>query len=342
MATTKSNFHVRSNSLPSKSHPVIEECNNYLLRLGSSYATSSSSSIAHQLNGLEDLHLCVEKLLQLPLTQQAFSQGRQEKWVDELVDGSLRLLDLCSAAKDAVLHTKECARDIQSTMRRKVSLENEIRKYSASRKVVKKAIQKALGSLKGFESKSSVSPSNNDGEITALVSVMREVEAVTLAAFESLLSFISGPKTHSKLGGWSLVSKLMQSKRVGCDEDVVNEFAKVDAALNNLMSNETRKTDQAVIEMQSLEILFIIDANRQVVDCFMKILEMYGSVVHEEPWTVIWLSSLFRRQNLPLLIMVGVISDIFSFVPREANVVAHRLAQVALSMDNEHVCCRSF
>ena len=91
MAASKSIFHVRSNSLPSKSHPVIDECNEHLIRLGDSHATSSSTSLAHKLIGLEDLHLCVEKLLQLPLTQQAFCQGRQEKWVDELVDGSLRL-----------------------------------------------------------------------------------------------------------------------------------------------------------------------------------------------------------------------------------------------------------
>ncbi|XP_030501313.2 uncharacterized protein LOC115716616 [Cannabis sativa] len=250
MAALKSNLHVRSNSLPSKSHPVIEECSGHLLRIGCSDATSSSSSIAHQLSVLEDLHICVEKLLQLPLTQQAFSTGHQEKWVDELVDGSLRLLDLCSAAKDAVLHTKECARDIQSTMRRKVSLENEIKKYSASRKVVKKAIQKALKSLKGVESKYLASTSTKDSETAALVNVLREVEGVTLAAFESLLSFISGPKTQSKLGGWSLVSKLVQSKRVGCDEDVVNEFARVDAVL---LTQETNKADQAMLELKNLE-----------------------------------------------------------------------------------------
>ncbi|PON61494.1 hypothetical protein TorRG33x02_281420 [Trema orientale] len=254
MASSKSNFHVRSNSLPSKSHPVIEECNDRLIRLREASDATSSSSIVQRLGGLEDLHLCVEKLLHLPLTQQAFVQGRQENWVDQLVDGSLRLLDVCSTAKDAVLHTKECAREIQSIMRRKVSLESEIKKYSASRKVVKKAIQKALVSLKGVESKTSFSPSSKDSEITVLVSLLREVEAVTLSTFESLLCFVSGPKAHSKIGGWSLVSKLMQSKRVGCDEEIVNEFAKVDAALHCLMSNDTSKTEQAMLEMKNLEI----------------------------------------------------------------------------------------
>ena len=259
MAASKSNFHVRSNSLPSKSHPVIEECNNYLIRLEPSDATSSSS-IAQKLSDLKDLHHCVEKLLHLPLTQQAFFQGHQEKWVDQLVDGSLRLLDMCSEAKDAILHTKECAREIQSIVRRRrgaeVSLESEIRKYSASRKVVKKAIQKALGGLKGVESKSSFSSSNKDSEITALVSVIREVEAVTLATFESLLCFVSGPKANSKLGGWSLVSKFIYTKRVGSAEEAeqVNEFGKVDAAVHCLMSKETSKPDQVLLELQNLEL----------------------------------------------------------------------------------------
>ncbi|KAF4357642.1 hypothetical protein F8388_007178 [Cannabis sativa] len=257
MAALRSNFHVRSNSLPSKSHPVIEECNNHLLILGASHATSSSSSIARQLSGLEDLHICVEKLLQLPLTRQAFSQGRQEKWVDELVDGSLRLLDLCSTAKDAVLHTKECARDIQSTMRRKVSLESEIKKYSASRKVVKKAIQKALKSLKGVESKDLAFNATKSSEISALVSVMREVEA-------------------SKLSGWSLVSKLVQSKRVAGDEDVVNEFAKVDAAL---LSQETNKAGQAMLELKNLE-MCVQDFEQMLESLFRRLIKTRVSLLN--------------------------------------------------------------
>ncbi|PON61502.1 hypothetical protein TorRG33x02_281500 [Trema orientale] len=279
MSASKSNFHVRSNSLPSQSHPVIEECNDRLIRLGEASDSTSSSSIAQKLRGLEDLHLHVEKLFQLPLTQQAFVQGRQEKWVDQLVDGSLRLLDICSTAKDAVLHTKECAREIQSIMRRKVSLEGEIRKYSASRKVVKKAIQKALASLKGFESKGSFSPSNKDNEITALVSLLREVEAVTLSAFESLLSFISGPKAHYKLGGWSLVSKLVQGKKVGCDEEVVNEFAKVDAALHCLMSHEINKADQAMLELQNLE-LCVQDFEERLESLFRRLIKTRVSLLN--------------------------------------------------------------
>ncbi|GMN38274.1 hypothetical protein TIFTF001_007501 [Ficus carica] len=258
MAASKSNFHVRSNSLPSKSHPLLQQCKDHLVRLESSDA-ASSSSLNHKLSGLEDLHECVEKLLQLPSTQQAFVHGSKEQWVDQLVDGSLSLLDLCSAAKDAVLHTKECAREIQSIMRRRrgaeVSLESQIRKYSASRKVVKKAIRKALHTLNGVETKSSFSPSNNDNETAALISVLREVEAVTHAVFQSLLSFISGPKEQTKLGGWTLVSNILHSKRVGSEEEAqhVNEFTKVDVALHSLMGHEM-KIENVQSELKNLEL----------------------------------------------------------------------------------------
>lgn len=59
---------------------------------------TSSSSIGHNLNGLQDLYDCVDKLLQLSLSQQSLSQEQQKKCVQELLDGSLVLLDMCSVA----------------------------------------------------------------------------------------------------------------------------------------------------------------------------------------------------------------------------------------------------
>ncbi|CAL2279828.1 unnamed protein product [Prunus armeniaca] len=144
-------FHTRSNSFPSRPHPVVQEIDEHLCRLRSSEATStSSSSISHKLSDLQNLHDCVDRLLQLSLTQQALAQEQNEKWTNVLLDGSLRLLDICSTAKDALLQTKECIQDLQSIMRRTQggecgALTTEVRKYLTSRKMVKKAIHKAMG-----------------------------------------------------------------------------------------------------------------------------------------------------------------------------------------------------
>ncbi|CAL2241261.1 unnamed protein product [Prunus armeniaca] len=141
-------FHTRSNSFTSRPHPIVQEVDEHLCRLRSSEATSTSStSISHKLTGLQDLHGCVDRLFQLPLTQQALAQEQNEKSTNEILDGSLRLLDVCSSAKDAMLQTKECIQDLQaiciqdlqSIMRRTRRGESgaltEARKYFTSRKI---------------------------------------------------------------------------------------------------------------------------------------------------------------------------------------------------------------
>ncbi|XP_062021134.1 uncharacterized protein LOC133737629 [Rosa rugosa] len=300
-------YHTRSNSFPSRPHPVNQEVDEYLSRLRSSETTSvgkinrmeittpttkeqslfisfhfhlfsfcfhlpcflqhafpfclplslscflslpptffflqlrrdgpttSTSSISHRLSGLQDLHDCVDRLLQLPLTQQSLAKEKHQKWADEILDGSLRMLDVCSTAKDAMLQTKECIQELQSIIRRRRKdqsgvVTSEVRKYLTLRKTVKKAIQKALGNLKA--NRSTFSSLNNDQETISIFSKLRDVEVVTLTVLESVLSFISGPK--SKPSSWSLVSKMVQSKRIACKEEMkVNEFALVDAALKS-------------------------------------------------------------------------------------------------------------
>ncbi|OIW05682.1 hypothetical protein TanjilG_23468 [Lupinus angustifolius] len=240
----------RPKSLPSTPHPLILQCNQHLGNLEASVATSTSSSsslFSRKLTGLLALHDCVEKLVLLPLTQQVIVKEGQEKWVDELLDGSLRLLDTCAVAKDALLHTKECARELQSIIRRKrggeIEVTAEIKKFLASRKVVKKAILKALGNLKGTSKRGKFSPSNKDHQTVTLASMLKDVEVVTLSILESMLNFISGP-AQSRSSNWSLVSKLMLNKNISCrQEQDPNEFTKVDAALQSFVFHVAGKSD---------------------------------------------------------------------------------------------------
>ncbi|CAL2241274.1 unnamed protein product [Prunus armeniaca] len=130
-----------------------------------------------------------------------------DKWINELLDGSLRLLDVCGIIKDALLQTKECMHELQSIMRRRrggdMSFLSEVRKYLASGKDVKKAMNNAL---KVRESNCT----DKNHETPAVVNMLKELDAVTVALFESLLSFIAGSK--SKSSSWSFVSKLVQPK----------------------------------------------------------------------------------------------------------------------------------
>ncbi|KAL8514942.1 hypothetical protein ACS0TY_013862 [Phlomoides rotata] len=65
------NFHSRSNSLPSQTHPLVECVEDQLCRLKSSEATSTS--VSSKLAALRDLHDSINHLIQMPSFQQAIS-----------------------------------------------------------------------------------------------------------------------------------------------------------------------------------------------------------------------------------------------------------------------------
>lgn len=258
--TTKSSLHIRCNSLPSAPHPLVSQFREHLQRLKDSEATTisfSSSSISHKLNGSQDLHDYADQLLQLPAIQQALTLECSNKLIDDLLEGSLRLLDIYSTSQDCLLQSKENLYEIQSVLRRKgadTGFTVEGGKYLASRKKIKKTIQKALSNLKGikFESFSS----NKDKETLSVFSILKEAEAITVRSLESLLLFISDPKGQSKQSRWSIISKLMQPARVACDshETDSNEFVNVDAALQSLISHKLLSVENFHSHMENLEV----------------------------------------------------------------------------------------
>ncbi|CAN0920983.1 hypothetical protein LINGRAHAP2_LOCUS32366 [Linum grandiflorum] len=252
--------HARSKSVPIISHPLVSEIDDQVCRLRQSQAAStSSSSICQNLNGLQVLYDCVDTLLQLPLTQQ--------KCFNELLDGSLSLLDLCNTAKDTLSQMKDSVAELQSAIRRKQQGEATTR-YINSRKTVKKTIHKVF---KGIESKKSVSSADDVEAIT----VLREAESVVGAVLERLLSFIS--QSNSKPSkSWTLVSKLVaaQPRVTGQDEANANEFAEVDASLKSNKSNE-----EVQVHLKNLQ-LCIQDLEVGVESLFRRLIKTRASILN--------------------------------------------------------------
>ncbi|XP_038888671.1 uncharacterized protein LOC120078474 [Benincasa hispida] len=249
-ANSKKSFHIRSNSLPSKPHPVVDEVNENLCRLKASEATSSSSSLCQKLDGLQDLHDSIDKLLLLPLTHQALVDNKS---VDNLLEGSLKILDVCALAKDVLSQMKESEHELESALRRRRGddILVDVQKYMNSRKMMKKAIHKALRSMERTSSQ-------KVDENSEMASLLKEAEVVTYSTIESLLCFIAGPKLPSKMSRWSLVSKLIQPKRVASKEDEANgnEVEMVDVALysiNNQKSHFLVQVEDVQNSLKKLE-----------------------------------------------------------------------------------------
>ncbi|PIN25740.1 hypothetical protein CDL12_01534 [Handroanthus impetiginosus] len=264
---SKALHHGRSLSLPSKLHPSISHFNESLAELKASEPTSSSlSSMETKLNGLRNLYCNIDDLLMLSHIQQIISQDSKEKWVDQVLDGHIRLLDSCSTAKDLFSQTKHDVQELLSALRRKDV--NGIQSYQTSRRKSKKIIQKSLKDLRSYKSKNYVLSLEKDNEMMALVYMLKESESVAITMLESVLLYVIGTKEQSTQSGWSLVSKLVKSKKVSqqSGEKDVNEFKKVDSFLqlsqeDDLQANELvrhlKEMDSSIQMLEEeLEFLF--------------------------------------------------------------------------------------
>ncbi|KAI3844598.1 hypothetical protein MKX03_005569 [Papaver bracteatum] len=187
--------------LPTNSHPLTLALEEQLCQL----KACSSSSIGQNLSGLQKLYECIEDFL----------STQDGKCLDTILDGSIMLLDVCSIIKDVLSQMRQSVQELQSSIRRR---SNEVSEYMISRKKITKVIRNCLADLKNNK--------KNDTEI----SLLAEVEATTLAVFESILSFIS---------------KLTLTKRVSHSEET-SEVMKVDIAVKSLTKgievNNVQKT----------------------------------------------------------------------------------------------------
>ncbi|GFP86955.1 hypothetical protein PHJA_000839300 [Phtheirospermum japonicum] len=182
-------FHSRSNSFPSQSHSAMNDVEDHLERLKASQATStSSSSICSNLASLRDLH------------DEALSHEGGESWINELLEGSLRHVDLCGFSKDIACLTKESVQELESSIRRNA---DGINAYVASRKKINKMVNKCIKSSKSFSNQNSTA-------LPAIGMMLKEAESLNLSILKSVLTLLSGENKENKKS-WSLFSKFTQS-----------------------------------------------------------------------------------------------------------------------------------
>ncbi|KAG8501588.1 hypothetical protein CXB51_003916 [Gossypium anomalum] len=263
-------FHARSNSLPSRQHPITSQIDENLNRLRASQsASTSSSSIGHELTCLQDLYDYVDMLLQLPLTQQALAQEQQRKSVEQLLDASLVLLDVCGTAKDALLRTKECTQELQSVLRRRrggvEGRGDEVTKYLTSKKEVRKAISKAFKNLKHIDNKLM----SKDGETGAMISTLKQVVAATMGVARGIEPVVTSFKVHAPEK-----SKVRGRRREN------NEIANAEAALRSFIkSGNVKHVENVQNELQNSE-LCIQDLEEGLESFFRRLIKARVTVLN--------------------------------------------------------------
>ncbi|KAG8378052.1 hypothetical protein BUALT_Bualt08G0098000 [Buddleja alternifolia] len=206
------NFHSRSNSFPSQSHPIVNDVEDHLRRLRASEATSTSAiSVCANLTSLREVHECINNMIEMPSIQQALSHKQGQNWINELLERSLRLVDLCELSREVVCLTNESVRDLESSIRRngnETAATDEIKAYMALREKINIMVKKCINNLKSFNQNSTLLPDIEFG------TMLKETEALVFSILKSALTLVSGEKENSKQRSWSFLSKFTPTGRV--------------------------------------------------------------------------------------------------------------------------------
>ncbi|KAH7669154.1 Ribosomal protein S5 domain 2-type fold subgroup domain-containing protein [Dioscorea alata] len=202
-------FHTRSNSLPTRSHPMIATAEEEVNKL-KACVMDSPNVICKSLSSLGVFYDCIEGLLHLPSTQQALSHSQEKKWVEEELDASLRLVELCGIIRHMLAATKEHAQELEMVLRRKRSMNTESKhqchiqtdkKTSKSIKNIVKALMKQID--------------GKDSDRSTVSKMFTEAREVAISLLQSVASSLS-PSSTQKASKWSIVSKALHKKKVTC------------------------------------------------------------------------------------------------------------------------------
>ncbi|KAK4711674.1 hypothetical protein R3W88_006187 [Solanum pinnatisectum] len=183
--------HVRSISFPGRSHPTIQR-------------------VEEELNKL--------KSLEAPATPKADTVYSDAKWVDDLLDKSVRLLDVCGTTRELVSQYKEKVRDLQSSLRRRKgdsTTDDSIERFTSFSKKFKRDAKTSVLTLKQTDQETAV-PVLLDAEqdTMAAIRALREANAVCISIFQMILSFLCVPPLMPKQSKWSLLSRLVHKERI--------------------------------------------------------------------------------------------------------------------------------
>ncbi|GFY87805.1 hypothetical protein Acr_05g0014440 [Actinidia rufa] len=232
---------------------IEEELNK--LKSWEASSTPNGERICDALSGLGELYMSMDDLLKLTLTQQALSLHQQEEWIDGLLDGSLRLLDVCGIIRDLMSQLKEHVRDLQSTLRRRKddsSTKISISKFLSFRKDIKKNAKKLIATMKQIEKRTGGSLLLAlDHHFSSVIRVLREAVVATTSIFHLLLLFLSVPTKRS------LVSRLLHTETVTYEGQRVNmnELQSANFALHTLLKCGSSEGDWKLLAQNRLEYL---------------------------------------------------------------------------------------
>ena len=194
--------HLRSTSLPSSprtSGTNVEEQIQSLTEVVSS-PSATIKTIVDGLSKLGSIYSCIDELICFP--------SSQRKAVEEELECSLILLDLCNITQESFAELRTSVQEMQLALKRgdNVAVQARAQSYAGSVKKMQKQFKK-------MNSKVVLGT-----DCCRVIKLLSEAREIALSMMESTLHLLSKEIVMPSASKWSLVSKAFQKKRVTCEE----------------------------------------------------------------------------------------------------------------------------
>ncbi|XP_078173950.1 uncharacterized protein LOC144567657 [Carex rostrata] len=210
--------HNRSISLSTSSHPFVLKAEEELNKLKASVGSTSLTYeiILDAIKAVGHVYECINDLLGMSSNQNGLSQVQQRRWVEQELEESIKLLDMCSASRNNLDEIKYHIRNLELAIKRGESkiIKSRVLLYNQLVKKANKDVKKQVAKIS--ESMS--------GDALAIVLLLSETRDITISLLRSVFPSLSKQAVSGKTGKLHLVSSLVQKRRIMCKKEQENEI----------------------------------------------------------------------------------------------------------------------